>query len=136
MDEIIPIRGNHVLSVFVCSALDIFSWSMVQLAKEALVVLMTRLVRLQWDDALRGSSVRTHAPAPREVVVESAEVAAVAAGIRGVTVELQRVSTKRGYSDVFFELDLATRVQYALNLNLNLEEYNIAKQLRNKLTKI
>ncbi|GER31831.1 heat shock protein HspQ [Striga asiatica] len=29
----------------------------------------------------------------------------------------------------FFELDLATRVQYALNL----EEYDIAKQLRNKL---
>ncbi|GER29232.1 cytochrome c-552, partial [Striga asiatica] len=115
-----------VLSVFVCSALDIFSWSMVQLAKEALVVLMTRLVRLQWDDALRGSSVRTHAPAPVWMIF-----------ISGLQEDArERVSTKRGYSDVFFELDLATRVQYALNLNLNLEEYNIAKQLRNKLTKI
>ncbi|CAA0828733.1 uvrB/uvrC motif-containing protein [Striga hermonthica] len=32
----------------------------------------------------------------------------------------------------FFELDLATRVQYALNL----EEYDIAKQLRNKLNEV
>ncbi|KAG8366416.1 hypothetical protein BUALT_Bualt17G0077400 [Buddleja alternifolia] len=32
----------------------------------------------------------------------------------------------------FFELDLATRVQYALNL----EQYEIAQQLRNKLTEV
>ncbi|XP_073059342.1 clp protease adapter protein ClpF, chloroplastic [Primulina eburnea] len=32
----------------------------------------------------------------------------------------------------FFEIDLATRVQYALNL----EQYDIAKQLRNKLTEV
>ncbi|KAL1289782.1 clp protease adapter protein ClpF, chloroplastic [Arachis hypogaea] len=32
----------------------------------------------------------------------------------------------------FFQLDLATRVQYALNM----EEYDIAKQLRNKLTEV
>lgn len=32
----------------------------------------------------------------------------------------------------FFELDLATRVQYALNL----EQYDIAQQLRNKLTEV
>ncbi|KAL8533690.1 hypothetical protein ACS0TY_009910 [Phlomoides rotata] len=32
----------------------------------------------------------------------------------------------------FFELDLATRVQYALNL----EEYEVAQQLRNKLTEV
>lgn len=32
----------------------------------------------------------------------------------------------------FFQLDLATRVQYALNL----EQYDIAKQLRNKLTEV
>ncbi|KAI3779489.1 hypothetical protein L2E82_09210 [Cichorium intybus] len=32
----------------------------------------------------------------------------------------------------FYQLDLATRVQYALNL----EEYDIAKQLRNKLNEV
>lgn len=32
----------------------------------------------------------------------------------------------------FFQLDLATRVQYALNM----EQYEVAKQLRNKLTEV
>ncbi|XP_073140078.1 clp protease adapter protein ClpF, chloroplastic [Henckelia pumila] len=56
-------------------------------------------------------------------------------GDKGANLDASCEQSESANEDIlmfFFELDLATRVQYAMNL----EQYDIAKQLRNKLTEV